>query len=67
MMGDMGSIYFYCSECWANVVLVVKGVDIEEVTKFIFAFKTFGNEQCHIRVQLRLLFPDFFLSVFSIV
>ena len=37
----MGSIPF-CSEFWLNVVLVVKGVDLEEVTKFIFAFKMFG-------------------------
>ena len=25
-----------------SVVLVVKGVDLEEVTKFIFAFKIYG-------------------------
>ena len=62
--GDMGSISF-CSEFWSNVVLVVKGVDLEEVTKFIFAFKRFGNEQCHIRMQLRLLFPDFFWCLFN--
>ena len=41
MKGGMGSIPF-CSEFWLNVVLVVKGVDLEEVTKFIFAFKMHG-------------------------
>ena len=41
MKGGMGSTPF-CSEFWLNVVLVVKGVDLEEVTKFIFAFKMYG-------------------------
>ena len=41
MKGGMGSIPF-CSEFWSNVVLVVNGVDLEEVTKFIFAFKMYG-------------------------
>ena len=36
----MGSIPVF-SEFWLNVVLVVKGVDLEEVTKFIFAFKMY--------------------------
>ena len=61
----MGFIPF-CSEFRSIVALVVNGFDLEEVTKFIFAFKTFGNEQCHIRVQLRLLFPDFFLMSFQL-
>ena len=37
MKGGMGSILF-CSEFWSNDVLVVSGVDLEEVTKFIFGF-----------------------------
>ena len=41
MKGGMGSIPF-CSEFWLNVVLVVNGVDLEDVTKFIFAFKMYG-------------------------
>ena len=41
MKGSMGSIPS-CSEFWSNVVLVVKSVDLEEVTKFIFAFKMYG-------------------------
>ena len=35
MKGGMGSIPFF-SEFWSNVVLVVKRVDLEEVTLFIF-------------------------------
>ena len=41
MKGGMGSIPF-CSEFWSNVVLVVKGADLKEVTKFIFAVKMYG-------------------------
>ena len=41
MKGGMGSIPL-CSEFWSNVVLVVKGVDLEEVTRFIFAFEMYG-------------------------
>ena len=41
MKAGTGSIPF-CSEFWWIVVLVVSGVDLEEVTKFIFAFKMYG-------------------------
>ena len=37
----MGSMPFW-SDFLSNISLVVKGVDLEEVTKFIFAFKMFG-------------------------
>ena len=35
MKGNMSSI-FVCSEFWSNVLLAVKGVELEEVTLFIF-------------------------------
>ena len=38
----MGLIPF-CSEIWSNVVLMVKGVDLIAVTKFIFASKIYGD------------------------
>ena len=41
MKGGMGSIPVF-SEFWSNVVLVVKGVDLEEVTLFIFNSYMFG-------------------------
>ena len=37
----MGSIPI-CSEFWLNIVLVVNGVDLDEGTKFIFAFKMYS-------------------------
>ena len=41
MKGGVGSIPI-CSEFWSNVVLVVKGVDFEEETLFIFNFEMSG-------------------------
>ena len=41
MKGGMGSIAF-CSEFWLNVVLVIKGVDLEKAMLIIFFVKMFG-------------------------
>ena len=43
--------HFDLYTCRSNVVLVVNGVDLEEVTKFIFAFKMYSVPEIGLMIK----------------